>query len=183
MSKKKPKLLIIGHGRHGKDTVCEILRDYHGHKFISSSLFVAEKAVWPNWGRDYGVWDTVEECYEDRANYRASWAREISAYNTPDKSRTATEMFDEGHNIYCGVRMRDELEACKDKGLFDLIIWVDRSDHLPSEPLSSMELTKEDADFFLNNNGSIRNLWLSVDYWLSEGGAVWEDSARGGMNG
>ena len=32
-----PKLLIIGHARHGKDTVAEILRDTHGYDFVSSS--------------------------------------------------------------------------------------------------------------------------------------------------
>jgi hypothetical protein len=32
----KPKLLVIGHGRHGKDTVCEMLRDHYGYTFESS---------------------------------------------------------------------------------------------------------------------------------------------------
>lgn len=161
-TKKKPKLLVIGHGRHGKDTVCEILRDYHGFKFISSSKFASKRAVWPNWGQHYEEWVDAEACYEDRANYRASWAREISAYNTPDKSRLATEMIEEGHNIYCGMRKRDELEACKAAGLFDYIIWVDRSKHLPPEPEDSMELTREDADLFIDNNGPLTALWLNV---------------------
>jgi hypothetical protein len=161
MSKIK-KLIVIVHGRHGKDTFCEILRDYHGHKFISSSRFVGERSVWPTWGVAYGVWESFEQCYADRSSYRASWAREISAYNTPDKTRTASEMLDEGYDMYCGMRQRDELEACKDKGLFDHIIWVDRSDHCPPEPLDSMNLTKEDADFVVDNNGSMVDLWIGI---------------------
>lgn len=39
------KLLVIGYGRHGKDTVCEILRDQHGYSFTSSSSFVDRKSV------------------------------------------------------------------------------------------------------------------------------------------
>ena len=30
---RKPKLLVIGHARHGKDTVSELLRDRHGFSF------------------------------------------------------------------------------------------------------------------------------------------------------
>jgi len=37
-----PKLLVIGHGRHGKDTVCEILRDKYGFSFESSSQFCSK---------------------------------------------------------------------------------------------------------------------------------------------
>ena len=33
-----PKLLVVGHGRHGKDTVCEMLEAY-GYTFQSSSKF------------------------------------------------------------------------------------------------------------------------------------------------
>ena len=47
MIKKLPKLIIIGHGRHGKDTVCEILRDKYNFKFISSSQYCSEKVIFP----------------------------------------------------------------------------------------------------------------------------------------
>ena len=38
----KLKLLIIGHGRHGKDTVSEILHDNYGYSFESSSQFCSK---------------------------------------------------------------------------------------------------------------------------------------------
>jgi translation elongation factor EF-1alpha len=38
----KFKLLVIGHGRHGKDTVCEMLRDDYGYTFESSSKFCSK---------------------------------------------------------------------------------------------------------------------------------------------
>jgi len=42
----KLKLLIIGHGRHGKDTVCEILRDkYNLQVFESSSRFCSKRFI------------------------------------------------------------------------------------------------------------------------------------------
>lgn len=42
----RPKLLIIGHARHGKDTVGDWFKT-KGYTFVSSSRFVGEKAVWP----------------------------------------------------------------------------------------------------------------------------------------
>jgi hypothetical protein len=46
------------------------------------------------------------------------------------------------------MRSRDEFNASKH--LFDLIIWIDRSKHLPDE--DSNELTAEDADIIIDNN-------------------------------
>ena len=42
----KKKLLVIGHGRHGKDTVCEILRDEFGYTFESSSQFCSKLFIY-----------------------------------------------------------------------------------------------------------------------------------------
>ena len=38
----KPKVLVLGYGRHGKDTVCEMLEQDYGFQFTSSSMFCAE---------------------------------------------------------------------------------------------------------------------------------------------
>lgn len=158
-------ILIIGHGRHGKDTVGEILRDKCGFSFTSSSMFCAEEVIWDNWG--CAVYSNFDEMYQDRSNHRKLWAEMISAYNTPDKSKTATGMITRGHNMYVGMRMRDEFEACIDKGLFDNVIWVDRSKHLPPEPIESMELTRDDANIFIDNNGSLQDLFAAVDNMLA----------------
>jgi len=42
----KSKLLVIGHGRHGKDTVCEILRDKYDYSFESSSQFCSKLFIY-----------------------------------------------------------------------------------------------------------------------------------------
>lgn len=160
MSKNK-KLLIIGHGRHGKDTVAEILRDYHGRAFVSSSLFCSSFVR--DEMEDIGItYSDFEACYEDRHNHRDFWFDAISRYNTPDKSRTAREMLEQGNDIYVGMRNREEFESCKRDKLFDCVVWVDRADHLPSEPTSSMELGKEDADLIIDNNSTKTALWLKV---------------------
>jgi hypothetical protein len=160
------KLLIIGHGRHGKDTVGEILRDYHGLNFVSSSWFCAE-FVAERMG--YGGANPVATAYADRHNFRDTWAKLITEYNNPDLTRTASEMIAQGYDMYVGMRKRAELEACVEAQIFDKIIWVDRRMHLPPEPASSMELTPRDATHFINNNGSLRDLWVEVDALIAKG--------------
>jgi len=152
------KLLIIGHARHGKDTVCEMLTDLLNLKFKSSSDFVNEKAVFPVLSKLYG-YETLEECYEDRVNHRPEWFNLLRAYNGEDPARLGRELFNE-YDVYCGLRNREEYQAMKRAGLFDLVIWVDASERLPLETSDSMELTMSDADIVIDNNADLNRLTL-----------------------
>jgi hypothetical protein len=51
----------------------------------------------------------------------------------------------------------------KNTGVFDYAIWVDRSDCLPEEPRSSMNLEIWMADYVIDNNGSLDELYRSVE--------------------
>jgi hypothetical protein len=151
-----PKLLIIGHGRHGKDTVCEILRDTYGFSFESSSKFCSKLFIYNNLKDKYG-YSNEEECYADRHNHRAEWYDAICNYNVPDAAKLGREIF-KAHDIYCGLRNKREFFAMKNTQVFDLAIWVDRSDCLPLESKDSMSLEHWMADFTIDNNGSIDDL-------------------------
>jgi thymidylate synthase (FAD) len=161
MQKGKPNLLIIGHARHGKDTVAQMIADKMGLTFSSSSDFVGRRAIWPQWGQER--YKTYGHMFEDRVNFRSTWGNLIEAYNTPDASRTAKEMLFEGNDMYVGMRRKRELAACQYEGLFDHILWVDASDRLPLEPKNSMELERSDADMIINNNGSESDLEKVID--------------------
>jgi len=153
----KPKILVLGYARHGKDTVGEILRDNYGFKFTSSSMFVGQECLWDNWG--VAKYPDFEAMYEDRSNHRVLWMEMISAYNTPDKSKTAATMIERGFDLYVGMRRLDELEACKEAGIFDHVIWVDASKRHPPET-GSMDITHDNcgADFWIDNNGAEEDL-------------------------
>ena len=155
------KLLIIGHGRHGKDTVAECLRDDYGMTFKSSSMHCAEKVVYPvmKWQHCY---ESVEECYNDRHNHRAQWFELIANYCADDLARIGREIF-EVSDIYCGLRNKREFHAIKNNGLVDYTIWVDRSDWVETEPKTSMSLEPWMADFVIDNNGTLDQLYRNID--------------------
>jgi hypothetical protein len=158
---RKPKLLIIGHARHGKDTLAEKIRDKMGLAFISSSIFVGQECIWNQWGRRR--YTNFDDMFADRVNNRETWANLISVYNTPDKTRTAKTMLDRGFDMYVGMRRLDELVACRNARLFDHVIWVDAIKRLPPESKSSMELTPSCADLKCDNNGPEADMDVWVD--------------------
>ena len=150
------KLFVLGYARHGKDTFAEFLREEANVEieFVSSSLFVAEAAVLPTLGPRYGYKD-LDECFEDRVNHRQEWHELISQYNEADPARLARALF-ESHDIYVGLRCIVELEHARN--LADLVVWVDRSDHLPPEDTSSNTITANDCDLIIPNNQGLDEL-------------------------
>jgi len=160
-----PKLLVIGHGRHGKDTVCEILRDKYGFSFESSSQFCSKLFIYSDLKDKYGYYNE-EECYADRHNHRAEWYDAICAYNVPDAAKLGREIF-RAHDIYCGLRNKREFFAMKNTGVFDYAIWVDRSMHLPLESKDSMSLEQWMADYTIDNNGNLQDLEFNTTQLLS----------------
>lgn len=164
-----PRLLIMGYARHGKDTVCELLRDLYGFRFTSSSQFCAERVVFPALQERYAeltimekpdvpIYETAQQCFDDRANHRKLWYDLITAHNTPDLARLGREIF-EGHDVYCGIRNAREFHALRNAGVFDVAIWVDASARgLPAEGKDSCTVEPWMADFVLDNSGSLDDL-------------------------
>lgn len=153
---KLPKLLIIGHGRHGKDTVSEIISSTYNYKFENSSRFCSKLFIYDKFKNKYNYKNEVE-CFNDRHNRRQEWYDAISEYNTPDAARLGKEIFKK-NNIYCGLRKKNEFEAMVNDKVFDYSIWVDRTQHLPKEDITSMTLNESMADFIVDNNGSLEDL-------------------------
>jgi len=158
----KKKLLVIGHGRHGKDTVCEILRDKYGYSFDSSSAFCSKLFIYDLLKKKYN-YDSEEECYADRHNHRTEWYNAISDMNAKDAATLGRAIFAE-HDIYCGLRNKREYFAMRNTNVFDYAIWVDRSDYLPKESIDSMTLEPWMADFYIDNNGTLKDL----EFWVDE---------------
>lgn len=149
---KLPKLLLIGHARHGKDSMAEILQEHFGLKFKSSSQAAAEIFIYDELKEKYG-YNTPEECFQDRVNHRAEWHQLICDYNIDDKAKLAKGILEHA-DCYVGMRDYREIGECINQNLFDLIIWVDASERLPLEDVSSFNIKKSDADIIIENNGT-----------------------------
>lgn len=150
-----PKLIVIGYGRHGKDTFCEIARDKFNFNFISSSAFCAENLIYPALKDIYG-YNNIEECYSDRHNHRSEWFDLIANYNSEDASALGRKILSE-YDVYCGLRRKEELIALLENGVCDYVIWIDASDRLPPEDESSCTVTPDMADIVIHNNTTYQN--------------------------
>jgi hypothetical protein len=160
---KNPKLMVIGHAQHGKDSVCTILRDKYGLSFVSSSFFVMERAVRPYLEKVYRItYDTADACYTDRVNHRDKWHNAIADFNKDDPARLGRELYAE-YDVYCGIRSALEFNALKEEKAFDVAIWVDAGLRVEPEPFTSNKLTADYADYILNNNGDEIHLVDEVD--------------------
>ena len=145
------KIFVIGHGRHGKDTVAEFIQRHYGLTFESSSMFCAAKVCRP-WMAGLGVnYDSIEECYADRHNHRVEWYNAIMEFNQDDPSRLSKEIFT-FYDMYVGIRSRTEFLAARH--LSDLAIWVDGFERRP-EPDPTCMILKSDCDIVLDNNGTL----------------------------
>lgn len=158
----RPKVILLGHARHGKDTVAEMMRDHHGFAFQSSSMFLAERVIMPYFEAIGEGYDSVEECYEDRVNHRDTWFSLISNYNYEDPARLCRELF-ETNDVYVGMRSAREFE--KAVALADHVVWVDASGRgLPPEPSSSFDISRTFAAdrsksfHVLDNSGTLEDL-------------------------
>lgn len=155
-STKKLKLMIVGYGRHGKDTVCDIISTKYGYTFQSSSMFCAELFIYNTLKEKYG-YNSVEECYADRPNHRSEWYNLISSYNAEDPTLLGRELYSK-YDMYCGLRNSTEFHGLRNCGAFDYSIWVDRSKHLPPESPDSISIHPWMADYIIDNNGSLQLL-------------------------
>lgn len=150
--KQVQNFIIMGYKRHGKDTACEILEHIYGLTYMSSSYLACEKFIFDQMKTEHG-YKTVDECFSDRVNHRAFWYEAIREYNKENKCRLGAEIFDT-YDIYCGIRDKEEFDALNKMGIVDLSIWIDASDRLPPEDVDSMNLSKNDADIIITNNGT-----------------------------
>ena len=170
MSNEPTLYIVTGDKDHGKDTVCEYLRDVHGWDFRGSSWVFCKHIMFDRIKDSHG-YTSIEQCYADRDNHRALWFDAIAEFNADNPARLGEMIFAEAP-IYCGIRSRREFEGVKQRFPRVITIWVDASRRRPPESKKSMELTVADADWVVDNNGSPSELHRQLDQLASRMKAV-----------
>ena len=151
--KSHKNYIITGHAEHGKDTACEYLMDNFGISFKSSSRTACEIFVYDELKAKFG-YKSIDECFNDRRSHRKLWGDMISSFCHRNGKHALGEIIFEQATIYNGIRKLDEILTLKEKGLVDLVIWIDASERLPLESIESMDITSEQADLIITNNGT-----------------------------
>ncbi len=152
-----PKIMVIGHARHGKDTIANLLEKRYGFRNKSAAMIAAEFIIYPislstidyNWPN----YNSFLECFNDKHSHREAWFKTIQKFNASDKANLARLVYSES-DVYCGVRDAAELWTIHEDNRYDLCIWVDASERLPLEPSTSITVHQCMADVVINNNGT-----------------------------
>ena len=166
------KIAVCGYGRHGKETAASYLAKQLGLKYTGCTSQIAAGLVFEKIGLKYR-YDSVHQCWLDRANHRSEWYDIIREYNQPDGLTLYRDMA-ATNDIIDGIRNRDELAAAKAAGICDFTVWIDASSRVPPEPEGSCRVGKEDCDYVIDNNGTIEQLYANIDMFvdgLMDGGA------------
>lgn len=147
----KPKIVIIGHARHGKDTLARAFKALYNLSFTGSSEAASDLFIYNILKDKYG-YKTSTECFEDRVNHRKEWYDLIVEYNKFDKARLAKDIM-ANSDMYVGMRSNEELEESLEQGVFDYVIGV-YNPRLPLESTDSfnIDLWKQ-SDFVIPNAG------------------------------
>ena len=150
------KIMIMGHGGHGKDEAARILCEILELKYLGSSWAACDAFIFDSLAAPLG-YRTRSECYAGRRDWRTLWGELMAAYNARDAARLGRYVYAQA-DVYVGVRRVEEFHAIKAEGLFDVAIWVDALGRLPPESVSSCTVGPELADLVLNNNGTLADL-------------------------
>ena len=149
----KTRILVLGHGEHGKGTFSKLLCKRFSITTMSSS-FAALPFIFPTLQHLLG-YRSPDEAYADRMNHRILWRDLISLLNSPDKT-TLSKLILERAQIYDG--MRDLEEYINSFHLFSFIFWVDASNRVKKVDKSMNIKFNPKFMYLVDNNGPEENL-------------------------
>lgn len=112
-------IMILGHGRHGKDESAAILSKYTGLKYSgSSSYYLCDYAA-----AELGV--SWQEAYDNRHANRAFWYNLGKRLRSEDPGLLVKKCLEHG-NIVAGFRELCEIEFAINSGMIQHVVWVER---------------------------------------------------------
>jgi hypothetical protein len=146
------RILIVGHGRVGKDTACEYLARITHLRFAgSTSVYLARYVA-----ERLGV--SEQEAYLTRHSNRNFWHRVGNEVRRRDPGLLIRESLLHAE-IVGGVRDLEEINICRQEHLVDLIVWIS-NERVKSD--STVKFTKRDCDIIVPNHWSLEEFHLRL---------------------
>ena len=137
--------MIVGRSRAGKDTACEYLARVTHLRFAgTTSLYLAKYVA-----ARLGI--SEQEAYGTRHLNRNLWHRVGREVRRQDPGLLIRESLLHAE-IVGEVRDSEEIVACKQEKLVDLIAWID-NDRVPKD--STVRFAERDCDIVVPNHGSL----------------------------
>jgi hypothetical protein len=155
------KIAVVGPGESGKNELSCRLRERYGLRYELSTSEWAASFVRPAMMERLGIeYASDRAAWFDRRNHREFWRAEIERYNYGDPARMYREM-SETHDIIDGLRMREDLEACRAEGIVDVAVYVAR----PGKSDDTCRISPSDCDYIINNDGTLAEFYAKIDAW------------------
>jgi hypothetical protein len=144
---------FLGHGRAGKDTVAEYLRDNYVVDYSGSVSEFVNPLVAHSLGLD------EETSFTHRHKNRAFWKEYCNELRRTDPSFLVRMCLAEGDMIV-GIRGINELTASVEEGVIDHTWWVENP-RVPNDP--TLEYDADACDFVIRNAGTLEELYERLD--------------------
>lgn len=143
----KPKLLLVGYGRAGKDCGLEYLSALTGMKNAGCTSVYLTKYV----AAELGISELGAYQSRHRPGNRAKWFDIGNKLRLNDPGILLREALSNGP-LTGGVRDLDEIVAARRFNLVDLIIWIENT-RVPVD--QTVKFGPEHCDMTIQNNGTI----------------------------
>lgn len=144
--RKLPKIAILGYGRAGKDEAGAWLGRNTPLIYTGST----SQVLCPLIAIELGI--SEEEAWNTRHANREYWFEFGNNYRKGDPAKIARKCL-LASDMVIGLRDKEELQACKDARLFDLIIWIHRLG-TPVDP--TVTFSRNDCDLIIDNVGTLK---------------------------
>lgn len=157
------RLGICGPGRCGKSTAAKWLAANTPLRYVGGTSACFREVVFTAMLADGYCYDSPTSCYEDRHNHRQFWADAIGRHvrQNPVAAYSACLAF---QDILEGIRHRRELSACREAGMCDAWIWIER----PGCDDPTCEIRASDCDISIDNDGTLEEFHKRI-YCFYEG--------------
>lgn len=152
-ARRPMKIVILGHGRAGKDTACEYLAEITGLRNAGTCSKYLAKYV----AAELGVPES--EAYATRHENREEWFRIGNETRERDPALFVREMLAAG-DIGGGIRSAEEFQAAKAEGLFDVAVWIENP-RVPVDP--TMKIDWRCCDLIARNAGTMDEFRTALD--------------------